>query len=282
MKFELIEVEKQDHILLNGCLINNHQKRLLLFVPGMGDDFFENVFTKFIMKESASFGYDFLFTHNQGSFSIMHFPYVENNVITRTVTRGSVYDRFDSCLSDLKAWFHYASALYDEIIVIAHSLGCNKLIYYLSENVVPKISKLIFLAPQDISMLKHVPLHLEMLEEAQKNIEMGLKDKILSQKLLNRFYMSSETLIDFKENENLYNLPYMEEHGDFHVLHAIKVPMCFIIGDRDATLEKSELYMKKLASQVQCGSYFVISGANHNFRQKEKELTDVIFKYLEK
>lgn len=281
IKFELLEIENSEHILLSGCLLRNNSKKLILFIPGMGDSFFENTFTKEIMTRCENLGYDFLFAHNQGSFHAIHLREMRKDHTSRTITKGAMYERFSSCLSDLNAWFNYAEKNYEEIIVLTHSLGCNKTVYYLSKNKVDKISKIIFLAPQDSSVMHQLSIHEGMLEEARKNVKKGCPDQLLSKKFLGCFTMSSGTLLDFYENKHINNIPYIEENADYTMLKSISFPMLFIIGDKDAG-EYSEIFMKRIVANVSMGEYAVIKNANHNFRGKEIELSNILFDYIKK
>ncbi len=281
MNFKLIEVKNNENILLNGCLVNNNSKRLILFIPGMGDSFFENRFAKTIMKDCKKYDYDFLFAHNQGSFSIMNLRQIDGNHHSRSVVRGSAFERFDDCLSDLEVWFSYAEERYDEIIVLTHSLGCNKTTYYLANHPKAKVRKIIYLAPQDSSMMDKLPIHEGMLEEAILNVENKQADKLLSKKFLGCFIMSSGTMTDLSKNKNINNIPYLKEGSDYTMLNQIDVPMLFVMGDKDAGVH-SKIFMKRVASHVKEGEYAIIEKANHNFRNKEQELSTILFNYLKK
>lgn len=281
MIFELVEVKNNQNILLSGCLVKNNSKKLILFIPGMSDSFFENIFAKTIMEDCKKYDYDFLFAHNQGSFSIMNVRKIDKNSHSRAIVRGSAFERFEDCLSDLEAWFAYAEENYEEIVVLAHSLGCNKTTYYLSKNKNEKVSKIIFLAPQDSSMMEKLPINEGILEEAVSNVEKKEENKLLSKKFLGCFLMSSGSMVDFKKNKHVNNIPYLKEDSDYTMLNKIDVPMFFVMGDKDAG-RHSDLFMQRICNNVKNGDYVVIEGANHNFRNKEQELSTILFNYLKK
>lgn len=71
MNFEFVETLTKQNIKLFGCLENNNNnnnKKCILYIPGLAGNFFESVFPREISEESINNGYDFLYSHNQGSF----------------------------------------------------------------------------------------------------------------------------------------------------------------------------------------------------------------------
>lgn len=88
-------------------------KTLLIFVHGMGSNFYKSRFKKAWMKLAPPRGLDVLCFNNRGCESdvaIEHFP---------------------DCLHDLDAALDFAHAEgYREIFLLGHSTGCQKIVYY--------------------------------------------------------------------------------------------------------------------------------------------------------
>ena len=58
-------------------------------------------------------------------------------------------------------------------------------------------------------------------------------------------------------------------------------PIYIIIGSDDIG-ENGKEYMQKVINNCQNAKYDILVDANHNFKNKESELTELIFEYLNK
>ena len=158
-------------------------------------------------------------------------------------------------------------------------MGCNKIVYYLNQNNSNKISKVILLAPQDNVNFSKLEMHEGLLDEAKENIKNGNPEKILSKKFLGFCLMSSETYYQEITNKNINNIPYKTPNGDFSLVQAIDKPIYVLIGSEDIG-EHGKEYMEKVIANCQNAKYDIIADANHNFKNKEAELIEFIFNYL--
>lgn len=284
MIFEFVETITKQNIKLFGCLFKkNDNKKCIMYIPGMAGNIFESIFPRKIGEASINRGYDFLFAHNQGSFQVMPFSHLEDNGQFKSVLKGAAFERFEDSFFDIDAWINYIDYLgYEEIIILSHSLGCNKVIYYFSKNInyTKKVSKIILLAPQDNINFSKLPIHVGLLEEALDNINNGAPLKILSKKFLGFCLMSSETYYQEITNKMINNIPYKTKNGDFSFLKSIKKPIYVIIGSIDIG-ENGEEYMKLVVDNCQNAKYDIIIDANHNFKNAEPKLIELIFKYLD-
>ena len=282
MNFEFVETMTEQNIKLFGCLSKNNNKKCILYIPGLTGNFFESKFPREISKESIKKGYDFLFSHNQGSFQIIEFPFLREDGKLKSKTKGATYEKFEDCIYDIDAWIKFLEELnYEEIVVLSHSMGCNKIVYYLNNRENSKISKVILLAPQDNINFSNLEMHKGLLDEAIQNIKDNEPEKILSKKFLGFCLMSSQTYYQEITNKNINNIPYKTENGDFSLIKSIEKPIYIIIGEEDIG-ENGEQYMQRVVSNCKNATYNILSEANHNFKNKEKELNKLIFNYLNK
>lgn len=280
MKFEYVEVMTEQNIKLFGCLSSNKNKSCILYIPGLSGNFFEAKFARMLGKKAIECNYDFLFSHNQGSFQIMEFPYLRSDGKLKSITKGSAYEKFEDSVYDIDAWINYLKERkYEEIIAVCHSMGCNKIVYYLNQKPNNPISKVILLSPQDNVNFGNLEMHQGLLEEAIKNIKNGEGNKILSKKFLGFCLMSSETYYNEITNKNINNIPYKTENGDFSLIALIEKPIYLVIGTDDGG-EKSLEYMKKIADNCKNAKYDIVKDANHTYKGKEEELIELIFDYL--
>lgn len=279
MDFEFVEVMSKQNIILFGCLLKKNNKKCILYIPGLAGNFFESKFPREIGKVSIEKGYDFLFSHNQGSFQIIDFPFLRKDGKLKTKTRGAAYEKFEDCVYDIDAWVKYLDKLgYEEIVILSHSMGCNKIVYYLNQKNNSKISKVILLSPQDNVNFSKLDMHKGLLEEAKENIKRGYPEKILSKKFLGFCLMSSDTYYQEVTNKNINNIPYKTPNGNFSLINKINKPIYIIIGSDD--IEDGDKYMQKIIDNCQNAKYSILADADHNFKNKESELIELVFNYL--
>lgn len=282
MNFIYVDVITKQKIKLFGCLSSNHYEKCILYIPGVAGNFFESTFAREIGNYGLTSGYDFLFTHNQGSFQVMKFPYLRKDGNLESIMKGAAYEIFDDCIYDIEAWLRFVKEKgYKKVIVVSHSFGCNKIVHFLNQNQEfnDLISNIILLAPQDMVGIDKLDIHKGMLEEAEKNIKDGYPNKLLSKNFLGFCLISSFTYNNMIKNDYIFNIPYKRENANFSMIQNIKIPIYVIIGTEDGG-ENSSLYMKKIVDNCWKAKYSVIESANHVFQDKEEELTNLIFLYL--
>jgi len=280
MNFEFVETMTKQKIKLFGCFKRKNNNKCILYIPGISSNFFNCKLARILGENSVDNGYDFLFSHNQGSFQIMDYPVILENGEVKTTLKGSAYEKFEDCVYDIDAWLNYLYKFnYEEIVIVCHSLGCKKAIYYLNQIPNNKVSKIVMLAPKDSVNFSNLDIHKGLLEEAKNNIDLGEGEKLLSKKFLGFNLMSSETYYQHITNPVINNIPYETVNGDFSMLNNIEKPIYVLIGSKDLG-ENNEEYMKLITRNCINGKYTVIKDANHNFKNKEDELVSYILKYL--
>ena len=101
---------------LDGFIARSGKQRarsLLVFVHGMGSNFYRSAFKKTWMQAVRGTRYDLLSFNNRGA------------------EQDTAHEKFRDCLRDLDAALDGARALrYRAMILIGHSTGCQKIAYY--------------------------------------------------------------------------------------------------------------------------------------------------------
>ena len=262
-----IETVNNDNVILSGYYSGKRHNKCILYIPGLGSSYESSNIAKNIFKYSNN--YDFLCGLNQGSGIITEL-FINDN-FKSIKNGGAAYEDYNNWFSDIDAWISYLDD-YDNIIVVAHSLGCNKIIDYLNKKVNSKILRLILLSPQDISYLVRLNKHSGMLDEALKNKD-NKQNKLLSSLFLGFCYLSINTFLDFYYNDIINNIPYLSTNN-FDLIKNINCDIDIIIGSNDK-LENIIDNLEKMC--VECNiNLYVIKDADHNYRNKEKELIDLI------
>ena len=145
-----VKIINSQGIQLNGYYFPNNSKTCILCIPGFGGAF-SNPFIQ-ICEDCQTNGFDFLFCHTQGSYTEKELKKFNNDGTYTYVKRGGCFENFDNIIPDIDAWLNFVNnPNYENIILIGASLGCDKIVKYISERCISNLKKLVFICPQDIS-----------------------------------------------------------------------------------------------------------------------------------
>ena len=278
---DLIDVTNAKNIILRGCHYNVDDKDLcVLFIPGMAGNIIENKFIQVLGEELQKKSIGFICGHNQGSFHIVDYPTKDKDFIRK----GVAFERFNDCLSDINAYIDYIINIgYKRIILIGHSLGANKVVYYLSKNKPEIAISYILLSPPDMAYeMEHIDDKDKLIVEATTNVAKGQSDLLLSTILWDYYFISSGTFIDLVTNVNLRNIPIISKNGSFDDLKSIKLPFIAIAGELDDSCSDDvDNYLSLLVNNSGYnGKYKIIKGANHTYKNCEYELFDRVYSFI--
>lgn len=271
---EYVEVKTSEKVLLHGFYSGKNNNECIIYIHGLGADFESSVLPKSILEKCNKNSIDFLYANTQGSSLMREIMTSEGT----TINGGAAYENYNNWYQDLDAWFKFLKK-YKKIIVVAHSLGCNKIIDYMYKTQNNKVSKIFLLAPQDTNYLVNIRKHNGMLQEALENKKNG-NNNLISKMFLGFCYLSTNTFFDFYENKKINNIPYMSTK-DYSIINSIKTPIKIYIGSNDKKIELNE-YFKDLAKKCKNIKYKIIKDANHNFKLKENILANLIINEIKK
>jgi len=282
---EIIKVINKQGVELDGLFYNANSKICVLHIPGFGGTF-EGLPQK-IGEHMQNNNITYLCGLNQGSYP--EYKFKQHNIDGSITLKqgGGIYEDFDDCVYDIQAWLDFISVNnFDKIYLLGHSMGCNKILHYLSLNNCPNLCGLIFLAPQDFTNIVDNPVHKGMIEEAEKNIYLGLNDKLLTNKFLGFSPISSFTFASFKSNQHIHNFQYKNCNSNFDILQKISTPTFVIMGEKDQAFDNLQdktliqKYFENVAKKVTNFSYKIIPNARHTFKTFEPEVAKEIFDFI--
>ncbi len=99
----------------------------VIFIHGMCQTIIDNYFTTVWGNILSKNNIGFLYEHNRGHS-------IENDIIMKDGSfkrYGCMYEIFEDCIYDIDLAINKAKELgYKRFILMGHSYGCNKLIYY--------------------------------------------------------------------------------------------------------------------------------------------------------
>lgn len=165
----------------------------VIFVHGMCQTIIDNYFAIVCGETLSKNNIGFIYEHNSGHS-------IENDILMKDGSYkryGCMYEIFEDCIIDIYLAIQRAKDLgYKRFILMGHSYGCNKLIYYYYKKH-PDILGLILASAPDM-----IGLHLyrqsdykELIKEAKENIDKGNGTKLLSNLVEDYMYMSSRDIL---------------------------------------------------------------------------------------
>ena len=216
---------------------------------------------------------------------------------------GAAYEKIKECIKDIDAAVSLLEQKgYKEIYLIGNSTGANKICvynYYRPQN---KIARYILIAGGDDTGHHYASLgkdkFSQLLKKAKEKIDEGAGEEIICD-LLPGEIISWQSFLDVCNPDGDYNVfPFYEVINNiklsreplFRHFQSIKKPSLVVYGEQDEhswgdvgrIIEILKKYQPKfIPHQIGAGfDYKIIPGADHRFRDKKKELAEVIINWL--
>jgi len=277
----------EDELRLQGIHYEPKDKNIcVLVVHGMSGSIIENYFADVLGKTLSKAGIGCVFGHNRGHNHINDIPKKNG----KTVRIGAVYERFNDCVYDIDAWLSEVRKLgYKKIVILGHSLGCNKTIRYFSKKKPKDVIGVILASPPDMVGLfekpEYQPNHKELLKEARENVKKGNPRKLVSGILWDWYTLSSQTYLDLSEQGGpADNLSVLRNPEKFPELAQINVPILGIMGEKDdiaiCTLKEDLDLIKEKATG--CPSFIkcFIKDGTHTYDNQEEQFANTVLNWI--
>ena len=259
--------------------MSNPKDICVIVIHGMCQTILDNYFAVVCGKILSENNIGFLYEHNRGHS-------IENDILMRDGSYkryGCMYEIFEESLLDIDLAIKKAKEFgYNRFILMGHSYGCNKLIYYYYKKH-PNILGLILASAPDM-----MGLHLyrqtdykELIKEAKENIDNGNPTKILSNLIEDYIYMSSQTYYNwFNKKSKLDNLPVMSYSENWYQFETIDVPILTFSGSNETDNYLHLDLLKNKAKSCNDFKYKIIDNTNHFYNGKEKEISFLVLDWI--
>lgn len=281
--YDLIRVSTKDKLYLHGLYsAGSKDEPVILFVHGLGGNFYENYFVQVLGKEVSKNNIAFLSGNNRGNGSDTTFL----NTDGEFVRIGSRYELLEDAHQDITAWIKFLiDKGYSQIILTGHSAGTVKVVRYLFEGELKnRVSKLILLSPIDSLgyRIAHGRNNIEsFLEKAQAKVDEGKGEELVTTEF-DHDILSYQTFISWYKRDDFGRMfEFCDRNYDFSVLKKVSVPTSIIVGTKDeyfhpASPEHPEDAMSILLKNIPSSEGEIIQNANHGFINFERELSKII------
>lgn len=270
----------EDGLKLPMVHFNSKEKDIcVIFIHGMCqtiiDNYFATVWGNILVENNIGF----LYEHNRGHS-------IENDIVMKDGSFkrcGCMYEIFEDSIYDIDLAINKAKELgYKRFILMGHSYGCNKLIYYYYKKKPDILGLILASAPDMVGLqLYRQNDYKELIKEAKKNIDNGQPTKILSNVIEDYMYMSSETYYNwFHKNSNLDNLPVMNNSENWYQFEIIDVPVLTFSGSNETDNYLHLDLLKEKAKSCNDFEYKYIKDTDHFYNGKELEIGNIILKWI--
>ncbi len=266
---KIIKVNTKRGLELKGAIFDAQgTDTVLVMLTGICSNIFQNELLYLMGKLLQENGIATIIGHAHDSFSC--FAYTDFSTGKQKIS-GTFDDNFEMVYEDVEAYVKYAKELgFKNIILGGHSLGSNKIIYYLGNTKDDFIDYFIISSPVDIMHWWNVMPDVEKcFELAQKWVKESRGDDILPFLFGGFSPMRAKTVLGFYNADNLKNCPVLSKRGETESLRNMKPNGSFIIGSKDSvTGDSPKGFMEQLnlwTAHPERNRVIEVEGASHIF-----------------
>ncbi|WP_239689729.1 alpha/beta fold hydrolase [Rodentibacter caecimuris] len=254
----------------------------MIAITGIHGNFYSNPFYHNIGETLSRHGIDFIYAQTRDAFGKMA---VINTQTHQKEIIGSFNEDFANAIDDVKAYVDYAEqAGYRRIILAGHSLGANKVIYYLSHTADRRIAKFVLLSPANITHLTNSVSEQER-EFIRQHVENGQGETLLPFELFGWLPAQANTAYQWLYSDLLNNV-HVEADGDFIQIERIQHTGALLIGRYDRfTYGDPTGFLQNINTHFPNSAQnelIFIDQTGHTYQQKEQELADILRDLLQK
>ena len=285
MKFRL-DVATKRGVILNGVLFRPEEERkadtVMIAITGIHGNFYSNPFYYNIGDTLNAGGIDFIYAQTNDAFGRIKTVNVNTG---KEELIGSWNERFSYTDEDIDAYLTFAEkAGYEHIILAGHSLGVNKVIYYLSRNHDPRVEHFFFLSPANIEHMMSGVTDQEK-EAIRKQVERGDGNEMLPVPFMGWVECIAYTAYDWQFSGLLNNV-HTSPGGDFSQAEQITHNGALLVGTYDNFTDGDPVeFLKNLNRHIPTADQndlIFIEKTGHTYQMKNQEVADLILSQIRK
>ena len=281
-----LDVPTKRGSVLNGVLFRNDDGKsdtVLIAITGIHGNFYSNPFYYNIGNTLNNGGIDFIYAQTNDAFNRIE---TFNTKTGKAEIIGSYNEYFSYTDDDIDAYLDFAESQgYLNVILAGHSLGANKVIYYLSRHHDKKrVSHFLLLSPANLEwLMKGVTVQ-------EKNIVRSMHDNGKGKDMLPFAFMGwvpciADTAYDWLFSDTLNNV-HVEADKDFSQVSEITHTGALLIGTYDNfTYGDPSGFLSNINSHMPTESenkLIFIEKTGHTYQRKEQETAERILELLKK
>ncbi|MBP3721623.1 MAG: DUF1749 domain-containing protein [Selenomonadaceae bacterium] len=281
MKPKQLSVPTKRGTVLDGVLFPaENADTVLIAITGIHGNFYSNPFYYNIGETLTAGGVDFIYAQTNDAFGRIE----THNVNTgKTEIIGSWNERFSYTDEDIEGYLNFAEkAGYKHIILAGHSLGANKVIYYLSRHHEKRAEHFVLLSPANLGYLMGGVTEREK-EIVRQYVERGDCEKMLPFPFMGWVPCIANTAYDWLFSEMLDNV-HVEKDRDFSEVEQITDSGALVIGTYDNfTYGDPAGFLTNINNHLPTAKenkLIFLERTGHTYQQKEQELADKLLNLI--
>ena len=263
--------------VLNGVLFEAQSAdTVVIAITGIHGNFYSNPFYYNFGDTLNGGNIDFIYAQTNdalGKIDTVNVKTGQPEII------GSFKEDFNDTDEDIAAYLDYADQSgYKHIILAGHSLGANKVIYYLSRHHDQRVEHFLLLSPANLTHMTSDT------SEREKQIVKQMVETGHGQEFLPFYFMGwlpcyADTAYQWLFTDILNNV-HVEKDGDFSQCASITHTGALLIGTYDRfTYGDPAGFLKNINDHMPSAAQnklIFIEKTGHTYQQKEQEVADAI------
>ena len=277
-----LEIETKRGSILDGVLFcdTKNPDTVLIAITGIHGNFFSNPFYYNFGQTLNRGNIDFIYAQTCDAFGQVK---RRNTKTGKDELIGSFNEDFKNTDEDIEAYIDYAEKNnYKNIYLAGHSLGANKIIYYLSRNHDKRVKKYLLLSPANITHLLNgvTEEEKEIIKEYKRK---GKDDKCIPFELFGWIECITRTAYDWVYN-NILNNVHVEKNGDFSQINNIEHSGAMLIGTYDRfTYGDPSGFLENINNHTkhpEKNKLLFVPQTGHTYQRKQQEVAEMLLKLV--
>ena len=277
-----LKIETKRGVLLDGVLFaaDGGADTVLIAITGIHGNFYSTPFYYNIGDTLSAAGIDFIYAQTNDAFGAIR---TMNTHTGREEIIGSWNERFALADEDIEAYLNYATQQgYRHIILAGHSLGANKVIYYLSRHHTPRVEHFLLLSPANLDYMTSsvTPRQRELIRQLY---DRGHAAEMLPFLLMGWVECTVGTAYDWVHSGLLNNV-HTSSDGNFSQVSQITHTGALLIGTYDNFTDGDPSgFLRNINSHMPTAAenrLLFIERTGHTYQQKHQEVADKILQLI--
>ncbi|MBQ9228460.1 MAG: alpha/beta fold hydrolase [Eubacterium sp.] len=270
-----IGVQTKRGVILNGVLFDTPgADTVVINITGIHGNFYSNPFYYNFGDTLNANGIDFIYAQTNDAFGQIK---TINMITGKTEIIGSWNERFAYTDEDIEAYLDYAErAGYRRIILAGHSLGANKVIYYLSRHHEERIAHFILLSPANLDYMMSGVTESEK-AIIRRQVASGRGGQLLPFPFMGWVDCIADTAYDWQFSGLLNNV-HTDRNGDFSQAEQITHTGALLIGTYDNFTDGNpSAFLTNLNNHLATAKenkLIFIEKTGHTYQMKHQEVAD--------
>ncbi len=280
-----LDVPTKRGVVLSGVLFRPRQERttdtVMIAITGIHGNFYSNPFYYNIGDTLNAGGIDFIYAQTNDAFGQIQAVNVNTG---KEELIGSWNERFSYTDEDIDAYLTFAQREgYRHIILAGHSLGANKVIYYLSRHHDERVEHFFLLSPANLTYMMSGVTEREK-QQLLAQVERGDGDEMLPFPFMGWVECIANTAWDWQFSGLLDNV-HTAKDGDFSQAEKITHTGALLVGTYDNFTDGDPAeFLRNLNAHMPTAAQnklIFIEKTGHTYQMKNQEVAEDILRQLQ-